>query len=188
MNKNVIIGIVVAIIVVVGGAAFFMMNTNKSSDSTNSSESTQDATKKYSVVKACDILTLAEAKQLMGEAATAGSNTAPASTDDINVDNCSYTNNATNVPAIRTATIMVRSALTEDGMSSNKEAFEAGGAAYPSDAEAVAGYGDKAFWDPATHQLAILNGNAWIGIVYGGTNPTANSLEDAKKVADLVVN
>lgn len=188
VNKNVIIGIVVAIIVVTGGVALFMMNTNKSSESTNSSESAQDTAKKYSAAKACGILTLAEAKQLMGEATTVGSNTAPANTDDINVDNCSYTNNATSVPAIRTATIMVRSALTEEGMSSNKEAFEAGGAAYPNGAEVVEGYGDKAFWDPATHQLAILDGSLWIGIVYGGTNPTANTLDDAKKVADLVVN
>lgn len=187
MNKKVLVGVVIgAVVVIAGVVGVSIMNGNKTSDKTLETPN-QTQTKKLAAVKACELLTLTEAKQLMGEAATEGSNTPPASTDDINVDSCSYTNNATSVPAIRIITVMARSALTDDGLTSNKEAFETGGAANPSGAVAVDGYGEKAFWDATTHQLAILDGNTWIGIVYGGTNPMGNTLEDAKKVADLVV-
>lgn len=185
MNMKVVIGVIVAVLVVGGGAAYFLLSGNKTAgDSVTTSAQKPNAALK--AVKACDVFTLAEAKQLMGESATVGSNTSPASSDDINVDNCSYVNNATSIAAIRTATVMVRSALTDDGLQSNKEAFEAGGAANPSGATAVEGYGEKAYWDPATHQLAVLKDNMWLGIIYGGTNPTNNTLEDAKKLADFV--
>lgn len=186
MNKKVIIGIIVAAVVILGGA-IFIMNSKPAEKSPDDSATSQTANTKLAAVKACELLTLTEAKQLMGEATTEGSNTAPASSDDVSVDSCSYTNNATSVPAIRTVTVMARSALTNDGLDSNKEAFESGGAANPSGAVAVDGYGEKAFWDATTHQLAVLNDNTWIGIVYGGTNPSGNTLEDAKKAADLVV-
>jgi hypothetical protein len=101
---------------------------------------------------------------------------------------CNYTNNATPVSAIRVATVMTRSALSEEGQLTNESSFEPGGAANPAGAQPVEGYGDKAFWDPAIKQFSILDGTVWISIVYGGTNPSANTLEDAKKVADLVLN
>lgn len=186
MNKNTLIGAIVAVVVIVGAVTFFMLNGSPKTATSTPEMGSQTSSDKLSAAKACELLTLAEAKQLMGESTTVGSNTAPANGDDINVDTCSYTNNAASVPGIRIATIMVRSALTGDGLTSNKEAFEAGGAANPSGATAIEGYGEKAFWDPATHQLAVLKGNLWIGIVYGGTNPSTNTLEDAKKVADVV--
>lgn len=180
MNKNVIIGAVVAVGIIVGGVIFYATYGGKSS-STGSSNTSSG---KYNVVKACSLFTLDEAKQLIGESASIGDTSEPPSSDDISVDNCSYTNNATTMPTIRVATVMVRSALSNDGLTSNKEAFEPGGAAHPSGATAVEGYGEKAFWTPG--QLAILKGNIWIGIVYGGANPANNTLEDAKKLADLV--
>lgn len=183
MNKNTLVGAIAGVVVIVGVVAFFMLN---GSPKTTSEPSSQSSGSKLSAVKACDLLTLVEAKQLLGDSTTAGSNTAPANGDDIHVDTCSYTNNATSVPAIRVVTVMVRSALTGDGLTSNKQAFETGGAASPSGATAVEGYGEKAFWDPATHQLAVLKGNTWIGIVYGSANPSATTLDEAKKVADLV--
>lgn len=176
----------VAILVITAVIGTYLIFKNTSSDTASSGSSSASSDKKLIALKACELLTLAEAKQLMGESATEGSNTSPTSSKDINVDTCSYINNATSVPAIRTVTIMARSALTNDGIDSNKQAFEASGAANQSGAVAVEGYGDKAFWDPTTHQLAILNGSTWIGIVYGGTNPANNTLDDAKKVADLI--
>lgn len=184
MNKKVLIALVIAGVAAVGVVAYFVISATKPMEQTTNSS--QDASTRFAAVKACELFTLAEAKQLMGEAASEGSNTAPSSSSDVNVDTCSYTNNATSVPAIRTATLMVRSALTDDGMDSNRAAFEPGGAANPADATAVSGYGEKAFWDQTTRQLAILKDNTWIGIVYGGTNPANSTLDDAKKVADLV--
>lgn len=187
MNKKILIGLIVLVIVAAAVVAVFIMNSNKKPEG-STSDTTAGSDGKLSAVKACDLLTLAEAKQLLGDAATAGDNTVPASSKDISVDNCSYTNNATSVPAIRTVTIMVRSALTQSGLQSNQAAFEQGGAANPNGAIAVEAYGEKAAWDPMTHQLAVLKDNSWVGIIYGGTNPANNTLDDAKKVADFVFN
>ena len=186
MNKNLIIGSAVAVVVIAAGTGTYFALNNKSSEGSSQESKSVKTEKKLTAIKACELLTLAEAKQLMGESATEGSNTGPTSSNDINVDTCSYINNATSVPSIRTITVMARSALTNDGLGSNKEAFDTGGAANQNDAIAVDGYGEKAYWDPTTHQLAILDGNTWIGIVYGGTNPANNTLDDAKKVADLI--
>lgn len=180
MNKNTLIGAVVAV-AVIGAAIFFMLNSGAKDPNTGSQSSN-----KFEVVKACDLFTLTEAKQLLGDSATVGDTSEPPSSDDISVDNCSYTNNGTTVPTIRVATIMVRSALTNDGLTSNKNAFKPGGAANPRGAIPVEGYGEKAFWDSTTHQLSVQKGNVWIGVVYGGSNPASNTLEDAKKLADLV--
>ena len=188
MNKKVLIGILVAIVVVIASiGTYIAMKPNSSSDNTPL-QNTEKSSVKLSAVKACDLFIETEAKQLLGESAKSADNTAPASSDDVSVDTCSYTNNSSSVPEIRVATVMVRSALTDDGLNSNKEAFEAGGSANPANAIAVEGYGEKAFWDPATYQLAILKDNMWIGVVFGGTNPTNNTLDDAKRAANLVLN
>jgi hypothetical protein len=184
MNKKVLLSVAAVAVVTIGIIGFVALGGDDKPAKDNKANATSES---LSATKACDLFTLSEAKQLMGDAATLGSTTEAASSDDVSVDNCSYVNNATTVPELRTATIMVRSALSDLGKTSNQDAFKAGGAANPSGATAVSGYGDKAFWDPATYQLAVLKGNTWIGIVYGGTNPTSNTLDDAKKVADLVV-
>lgn len=187
MNKNVLIGAIIAVVVVAGGAIFYMnMNGSGNSSSSSSDSSSVKSGKKYSAIKACDLFTLAEARQLMGVNAGDGVPSPPPSTDDVSVDTCSYSNNAKNVSEMRIATIMVRAALTDVGMDSNKDAFKEGGAAYPAGATTVEGYGEKAYWDNTTRQLAILKDNVWIGIVYGDANPSTNTLDDAKKVADLV--
>lgn len=188
MNKKLLIGIVAGLLIVAVGTVLFL-NSNKSAAPSASSANDKSSSTKLVAVKACDLLTLAEAKQILGSSATTGNNTKPTGTDSISVDTCSYTNNATNVSDIRIVTVMVRSALDNDGLDSNKEAFEPGGAANPSSAVAVSGYGDKAFWDPATYQMAVLNDNQWIGLVYAGTNPmTTSTLDGTKKVADLTLN
>lgn len=185
MNSKVVIGIIIAVVTVVGGGTFVTLNNTPSDTKSGASKASE--TTSYKVHKACELLTEAEAKQLMGESTTLGTNNVPTKSEDVSIDTCSYVNNATSVPAIKVITVMARSALSEDGLESNQVAFEKDGAANPANATAISGYGDKAFWDPATHQLAILKDTSWISIVYGGTNPTSNTLDDAKKVADLVV-
>ena len=192
MNKKLVIGVIAAVVVIAGTTGILVANKDDTSGDgpsmKNSTSNKDSSSKKMGITKACDLFTLAEAKQFMGEATTLGDTTEPAESDDIVVDTCTYTNNATTVPDIRTATIMVRSAKTDDGMDNNNESFETGGAANPAGAVAVDGYAEKAFWDPTLHQLAVLDGNKWIGIVYGSTNVANSTLDDVKKVADLVFN
>jgi len=189
MSKNklaILVGVIVLVVAGIG-AAIFIMNQNKS-DGTPQGTGNSSNNSSYTAVAACDALTLDEAKTILGEAATAGDSSPASTTDSLSVDTCSYTNNATAISDLRIISIMTRSALDKDGMDSNTEAFGAGGSANMSGATAVEGYGDKAFWDPTTYQLAVLDGTVWYGIVYGGTDPTTNTLEDTKLVAELVIN
>lgn len=184
MDKKVLAGLIAGAIVLIGGIAYLILGGNNPSSTSNSASSSDD-TVKLVPVRACDLLTLDEAKQLLGDDTSESSNTSAVTSGDVSVDTCSYTNNGTTADNIRIVTVMARAALTDVGLDSNIGAFEKDGTANPAGATAVNGYGDKAFWDPTTYQLAILKDNTWLSIVYGGTNPTKNTLGDAKKVADL---
>lgn len=186
MRKKLFAGTTIGIIIAVALMGYIVLMNKKPSD-TPASPTTTNSGAKTVASRACDLFTQDEAKQILGDTTTASSQTDPVNGKGISIDTCSYSNNASTVAAIRIATIMVRSTTTDEGIESNKEAFEIGGTAHPEGATAVAGYGEKAFWDPATNQLAILKGNTWIAILYGGTNPKNNTLDDAKKIADLVV-
>ena len=182
MNKKLLIGVVVVVLVIAGGLAILFGRNN---EDTNSATSTVSA--KVSNLKqydACSLLTLAEAKEILGESASEGTNTPAVSGGDVKVSNCSYTNNATVVKDIRVITVTARAPLTQTGVESNKVLFDQ---QRPSGAETVEGYGQDAFWDPASHQLTISRDNNWISIVYGGTNPANNTLADAKLVGDKVI-
>lgn len=188
MDRKVLIGLIVGAVALVGGGVFIALSGGGSSGPLASSGETTDGSEtKLVAVKACDLLTLDEAKRLLGSNTTEASNTTAVTGEDVSVDTCSYTNNGTTAENIRIVTVMARSALTDLGMDSNNGAFEKDGTANPPNAIAINGFGEKAFWDPITYQLAILDGNTWFSIVYGGTNPTKNTLDDAKKVAELIV-
>jgi hypothetical protein len=187
INKNVLIGIVAGVLIIVGGVVFTVLGSRNASPVEDTSTTTAAADVKLVPVRACELLTLDEAKSLLGSNASESGNTNAVTSGDISVDTCSYINNARAASDIRIVTILARSALTDVGLESNLGAFDSGGTAHPTDAKAISGYGDKAYWDPRTKQLAILQGNTWLSIVYGGTNPAKNTLDDAKRVAELVV-
>lgn len=189
INKNVLFGMIAAAVLLVGGIVFVVVSGGGSSPGINgSSETSDNKTVDFTAVKACSALTLDEAKQLLGNDATEINNTGEVTSGDISVDNCSYTNNATKAADIRIVTVTARSALTDSGQDSNIGAFEKNGTANPRGASAVSGLGKKAYWDPAARQLTILKGTTWYSIVYGSTNPANNTLDDAKKAAELLLN
>lgn len=181
MKKGVIVGVIAAIVVVAGvGVALLVNNNRQTKDGGNNTPSST----KYTAIDACEVFTEAEAKTVLGAEATLGSNTAPATSDDIAVSNCNYTNNATSVPDVRTATLLARSAMTDTGMESNQAAFSDG---RPQDAQIVEGYGEEAFYTPSTGQLSVLKDNTWYLITYGSTNPSNYSLDKVKAMADVIV-
>ena len=79
---------------------------------------------------------------------------------------------------------MARSALNDEGLQSNKDAFATGGAANQEGAQAVSGYGDKAYWSDSFHQLSVLKGTTWYNIAVGGESMSTGTLDQAKQVAD----
>lgn len=187
INKNVLIGIIAGIVVIVGTIAFTVLGSRNTSPVENAPTTTATADVRLVPVRACELLTLDEAKSLLGSNASESGNTNAITSGDISVDTCSYINNARAASDIRIVSLMARSALTDVGLESNLSAFDSNGTANPANAKTITGYGDKAYWDPTTKQLAILQGNTWLSIVYGGTDPAKNTLDDAKRVAELVV-
>jgi hypothetical protein len=147
------------------------------------------AKSKYSFKKACQALTAADAKQLLGNNISGGSTAANAATADIDVTTCAYTQQlpANAGPAALkdtlSATILVRAAKTDAGAQNNEGQF---GPRKPADAQDVSGYGDKAYWSPAAAQLNILKRHNWYIISYGKIRPGDRTLDQTKKLADLV--
>jgi hypothetical protein len=142
----------------------------------------------YTKKRACAIFTLADAKQILGNNAKGGASNGNTSSDDLAVSTCAYTQDSgsNNVPvtAGKSASLLVRSPKSAAGITSNQAQF---GPAKPADAQAVAGYGDSAYWDPQYGQLDILKNNTWYILSNGPTTPSARSLDQAKLLADIII-
>lgn len=197
MNK--LIPLVVAGAVVVGGGIFLITKNDDDSVSVTNRATGQSQTVKTGEaaiinVDACDVLTEAAAKQVLGAGAEKGNTAAGnASSDDISVTNCNYNYKpVTTGPALQqlqsavAAGILARSAKTKTGAESNKAVF---GPQKPAGVQDVSGYGDKAYFNPKFGQLNILKGGNWYILShYTGVSPSKGTLEDAKKLADAVKN
>ncbi len=196
--SKLLIAVIGAVIVVGGGAALVV---SKGSDN-NSVKVTNTATGKsqevktgssaYVAVDACDVLTEAAAKQVIGDGAVKGDTSAGnISSDAVSVSNCVYTyKSVTTGPALDQARstdaigVLVRAAKSKVGADSNVAQF---GSAKPATDEDVSGYGDAAFWNPALGQLSILKGNNWYIINhYTGLNATKGTLDQAKQLAEAI--
>lgn len=180
--------IYIAVLVLIAGlfVAFLFLKgnvTENSSKNANSETKTNPVIANY--VKACDLLTLDEAKSILGNEAAQGSKDEPVQGEDVVVSNCVYTNNAVQVENIRIATVMVRTGISDAGKESNIATFKGG---TPSDTQPVVGIGEAAYYTPQAGQLSILKDGNWISVVLSGTDPTKASLEDAKILAQKVLN
>jgi hypothetical protein len=195
MNKLVAVVIGGVLVVGIGAAVISRRNDNRNPKVTGSSSQNQNVTlgsQAYVTVEACSVLTEAAAKQVLGEGAVKGdTGAANASSNDISVTNCSYTvkpvatglalEQLQNSEAV---SLLVRAARTKAGVDSNKAVF---GKQKPAGVEDVAGYGDRAYFNPAVGQLDILKGNNWYILShYIGTSPTKATLAEAKELADAV--
>jgi hypothetical protein len=144
----------------------------------------------YKVINACQAFTLSDAKKIIGDTAKKSNGTsANASSKDINVSTCLYGQDTSTMPInqvrnIRTATILARSPKTAIGKQNNHDEF---GKNKPAGVQDISGYGDKAFWAPSFGQLNILKGDSWVILTTGSATPSTRTLDDAKKMADIVV-
>jgi hypothetical protein len=182
MKKSWLLTIAVAVVVI--GVAVYYFTKSDSYDKPMATHTSNTGSTSYKAIDACKLFTLAEAKDVLGQNTTAGSNTSPTNTDDINVSTCSYTNNASAVADIRTATVTVRSALTRTGAESNRSVF---GKGTPANAQKVDGLDAEAYFLPDTHSLNILDGYNWILIISGGTQPNTLTVDNATTVAHKVL-
>lgn len=179
MKKGPLVAAVAGVIVVIG-VLMLLFGSGKDESPTSSSSTGSNAVSSAKALDACELFTEAEAQEVM-PGAKKGDQSPDASTEDINVSTCSYTNNATTVADIKVATVVARSALTDTGVDSNKAVF---GEGMPAGSEMVTGYGSDAYFTPALGQLNVLKDNNWIIISYGGTRPAENTLANAQLIAD----
>jgi len=141
----------------------------------------------YEPANACDLLTMNEAKTLLGDATINGVNSTPVQQGSLTVSKCSYSDGLIDTANAKVAAIVVRSGINDAGIELNKAQFLAG---KPSaGVEAVSGVGDDAYFNTGLGQLNVLKGSTWILISYGaGAAPQTNTLEDTVTLSKLVLN
>jgi hypothetical protein len=132
--------------------------------------------------KACDILTAAVAKSLLGSVAPETAPSPKTSSAHIVVSTCVRTNAVTTVQKSGSATLLMRVARDATGAESNIQVF-----ATPSTAaQPVSGYGEKAFWTPGLGQLNILGHGNWYILSIGPIDPRKHTLAQTLQLADAI--
>jgi hypothetical protein len=132
---------------------------------------------------------LADAKQLLGDSVKGGDSPADTSSGDVDVSTCGYMQDlsGSNVPVSsgKSASLTVKIPKTAGGIKSNLGQF---GPIKPDNVQDVSGYGDSAYWDAERGQFDVLKGNTWYILTNGSSSPSDRTLDDAKQMADLLIN
>jgi hypothetical protein len=186
--RKVLYYLIAIVLVGAAAAAIFVATKNTKSHDDKASSAVPAAKKPAALKNACDIFTLADAKQLLGDNAKGGQNPIYESNGNLNVSSCTYTQDqGTNVPvaARSSATLLLRLPNNQDAATGNSNQF---GLVKPTDAQDVSGYGDVAFWDPTHGQLNILKSNSWYILSYGPVTPADRTLDQTKQLADELIN
>lgn len=182
-----LVPIIIVVLIIIAGAGYFLTQSDKSKDSATVTPSSKTETKNFSPPNACDVLTLEDAKKVLGEAEkTDLVVNSSASSDDISVSQCNYNQPGGDNQTMKQVSILVSGAKTKKGAESHQEVFT--GFLKPAGAQDVSGYGDSAFWDPALGQFNVLkNGNRYV-ITSGVSRPAERTLDEAKALADIIKN
>jgi hypothetical protein len=143
----------------------------------------------YEPAVACQLLTLGEAKELLGPQAVNGISTNPTQTGYVATSKCSYSDGkfeTTDAANAIVLAIIVRSGINDKGIALNKSQFANG---KPTDnVETVNDLGDGAYFNKTLGQLNILKESTWIVISYGpGASPAMNTVEDAVAAAKKIL-
>lgn len=140
----------------------------------------------YQPTKACDLLTVARAKSLLGNAALKTADEAPATGRETAVSKCGYTDGNPDMNNAIVAAIIVRSGINDLGDAKNKSEFVAGASGVG--VQTVKDLGEKAYFNSQKGQLNILRTHDWIVISYGiGAAPETNTLEKAAELARSIL-
>ncbi|RYF29134.1 MAG: hypothetical protein EOO17_02595 [Chloroflexi bacterium] len=140
----------------------------------------------YQPAKACELLTLTEAKELLGERTLASGAKAPSVSGHVATSSCGYTDGNPDTGNLVVAAITVRSGIDDKGVQQNETEFSDG---KPTDGiDDVKDLGSAAYFNQRNGQLNVLDGRDWIVLSYGpGASPEANVLDQAILLAKKVV-
>jgi hypothetical protein len=186
MKKYAVIGGVIAVLVI-GGLAWWLVAKPNDSANTNTATGGSGNGTEYAAKDACNVLTQNIADQILGAGAEIGVGNNNTASDDVNVSTCTYSaktdGTIAGVKNMKLATLMVRSPLSADGVRSNEQPFNP----IKEGAQAVAGYGEKAFWDPEFGQLNVLKNGSWLILSYGKAGAADRTPDEAKRFADAII-
>lgn len=172
MKKLIIAGLV--IVIAVGAIVVLSGTLNKSSDKNTSvvkNETSNDTKGKT----ACELLTLEDAKSLIGENATQSEDTGSpnlATTENGRVDNCTYSADGSNLGGLKMLTIQVQFGDKDQV----KQAYENYQKEYPG--ETLPNLGDAAYFATGAKQVNVLKGEYWILAAGGSLNDDDNAIKD----------
>ena len=140
----------------------------------------------YQPTKACELLTVKEARELMGNNVLNSSIKNPDISGDTATSNCGYTDGNPDTNNMTVAAIIVRSGINDKGIAQNKTEFTSGKPV--KDVEVVQNVGESAYFNKERGQLNVLDGNNWIILSYGpGASPQTNTIENTLKLASKVI-
>lgn len=140
----------------------------------------------YEPVKACDLLTPADALELLGDKAIGVNTKQPVVSNDTSISGCSYTDS--NTKKMLVAAIKVRSGVNDRGVQQNRKDFATARLNNKDTITNVKDLGEQAYFNPVVGQLNVLDGRKWIILSFGvGSDPQSNTIDDAVKLAHKVL-
>lgn len=173
MKKSIVAVLIVALVSVGIGYALIRTNDNKSSGNDTTDNIASDSSSMQGK-KACELLTLEDAKKLIGENATLSEGTGDANlatTDKVNVDNCTYSADGATLGDFKQITIQRHygdKTLVTQAYEANKKEFPG---------EDFAGLGDMAYITTDGKQVNAVKDQYWV-VAFGGS---INAGDDANK-------
>ena len=142
----------------------------------------------YQPVDACSLLSLDQAKSLLGDKAVNGNHVKPVIKDHNAASSCTYADTNTDVNADTVIAISVRSAIDDGGIQQNIGDFVTNKP--KTGVKDVKDANNLEYLNTATGVFNILSdgGKQWIRLSYGvGSSPQTNTLDDAIKLATVVL-
>jgi len=176
--------VILAIVLVAGAAAAAIAVLHRSKNHSSGPAGSNSQTNPVSL-DACNIFTLADAKQALHGDAAGGAMAVTGSSKDVQVSGCSYKLSATNASSANSisASLVEHRPKTAVGIAGNQKIFDTQQAP---GVQTVSGYGDKSFWDSQLGQLDVLKGDIWYVLTYGPVAPAGRSLAQTKQLANVL--
>ncbi|MES2970697.1 MAG: hypothetical protein V4702_00030 [Patescibacteria group bacterium] len=179
MKKIIIAGLVV--LVAVAGGVMLMNGGKDKNKTTNQAPSTAtntNDTTTESQKTACKLLTLEDAKGLLGDNAvlvdgSGGANAA--TTEDVKLDNCTYSSDGATLGDLKQLTIQVQSGNSDQV----QRAYENYEKEFPG--TSLSELGDEAYYATEAKQVNVMKNGNWL-LVFGGS---INAGDDANKELNL---
>ena len=170
---------------VIAGSVVTITNKQASKDDKDNTIAIHNDSEQAKSKSACELLTLADAKSLIGENAVLSEDSNPpnmATTKEVDVDNCTYSADGATLGDLKQITIQRHFGDT----SQVKQAYDNYQKEYPG--EAVAGLGDTAYYATEAKQIQVLKGDYWLYLAGGSINAgDATNRELEVKAAQLAL-